>query len=131
MKIVQMRKIIDNKKSNMKKKIKFLIIAVLAIFIMGSYLKVEILTIFYGNQFEDLYNASGWVDSLTYFKVMEYSKYKADVYYADLDSTDDTTGATFLYHFEKDSGQWVLDSWECIWSEGGNADKFIWPYYFH
>lgn len=131
MKIVQMRKISDDKKPNRKKKIKLLIIAVLVICIIGSYLKVEILTLFYGNQFEDLYNASGWVDSLTYFKVMKYSKYKADVYYADLDSTDDTTGATFLYHFQKDSGQWVLDSWECIWSEGGSADKFIWPYYFH
>lgn len=70
--------------------------------------------------------------NVTYFKVMKYSGDKADVYYADLDDTDGTTKATLLYHFKKKDNVWILNEWEIIWTEGGNADsKFMWPYYFH
>lgn len=115
---------------NKKKKIGILLI-ILFLFVGGSYLKVEILTVLYGNQFESLYNASGWVPHMTYFKVMSYSDDKADVYYADLEEEDETSNATFLYHFQRVDNRWQLDEWECIWAEMGTADKFIWPYYFH
>ena len=111
-----------------KKKAMGIILLILLLLLLFPYLKVEVLTGIYGNQFESLYNASGWLNQLSYFKVMKYNGDKADVYYADLDGI---SGATFLYHFEKESGEWELKNWECIWSKSGSADKFIWPYYFH
>lgn len=31
--------------------------------------------------------------------------------------------ATFLYHFQKENDQWELESWECLCSRSGNAEK--------
>lgn len=114
-----------------RKIIAIVLLGALIIFVGGSYLRVEILTALYGKQVEDLYNASGWVNKVTYYKVMTYSSDKAEVYYADLADDDETSNATFLYYFKKVDNEWVLDKWECIWAELGSADKLTWPYYFH
>jgi hypothetical protein len=50
-------------KFNMKKCFVLLLLLV-GIFIAGSYIKVEILTSFYGKQFSDLYDESGYIESI-------------------------------------------------------------------
>ena len=30
-----------------------------------------------------------------------------------------------------ENDQWELESWECLWSRSGNAEKFFYPYYPH
>ena len=109
---------------------KKLIGIILLILLLFPYLRVEILTIVYGNQFEHLYNESGYIQEMKYFKVMQCKQENADVYYA-AKGDDDRISCTLLYHFKKKSGEWKLDDWECIWSKSGSADKLIWPYYFH
>jgi hypothetical protein len=64
------------------------------------------------------------IDDIEYFKVMEYSKTSAHVYYV----TKNRTSAD-LFTFSKKDGQWVIEKWTTIWSRSGSADGFIWPYY--
>ena len=113
-----------------KKKAIGIILLILLLLLLFPYFKVEVLTGIYGNQFEYLYNASGYIQEMKYFKVMKCTQEKADVYYA-AKGDDDRVSRTLLYHFKKESGEWELENWECIWSRSGSADKFIWPYYFH
>ena len=108
-----------------------ILLVIIVIIIAGSYIKVEIQTLLYGEQFSDLYNATGYIDSLKYYKVMKYSNTKADVLYTALSEQDGSVPGMLLYHFKKESEIWVLDSWECLWSRHGNAEKFYWPIYPH
>jgi hypothetical protein len=108
-----------------------LLLLIIVVIIVGSYVKVEIQTLFYGEQFCNLYDASGYIDKIKYFKVMKYSNENADIFYVALSERDGSVPATFLYHFKKESEIWVLDSWECLWSKHGNAEKFFWPIYPH
>ena len=97
----------------------------------APYIKVEILTLMHGSEFAELYDASGWMNDMTYLKVYHYSLNEATVYYADLEDREEGSNATFLYHFSREDGEWNLQDWKCIWSESGNADEWIWPYYGH
>lgn len=106
-------------------------IMILIVFIGASYLYVEILTYKYGTQFEHLYNASGWIENCSSYKVFKYADEAADVYYEAFNPNKKKVSATFMYHFKRVNDEWILDSWKCIWSQTGNADGFIWPYYFH
>lgn len=118
----------EKSKFNMKKCFVLLLLLV-GIIIAGSYIKVEILTLFYGKQFSNLYDESGYIESIKYLKVMKYSNEDADIFYVALSEQDGSVPATFLYHFKKESEIWILDSWECLWSKHGNAEKFYWPIY--
>lgn len=109
--------------------IKRCFILLLILMIVGSYVKVEIQTLLYGEQFEELYDASGWIEDISYFKVMKYSGENADIFYVALSVEDGSPTAKFLYHFKKESGNWTLDSWKCLDSKSGNAEKFYWPFY--
>lgn len=113
-----------------KSKIKIVLILFI-VFICASYLNVEVLTYKYGMQFKDLYNASGWIESCSLYKVFKYADDEAEVYYEAFNPNKKKVSATFMYHFKRVDDKWILDSWKCIWSQTGNADEFIWPYYFH
>ena len=62
---------------------------------------------------------------------MKYNNKNADVFYVALSEEDGSVPGTFLYHFKKVSGNWTLESWECLWSKYGDAEKFFWPFYPH
>lgn len=107
----------------MKKKIIYIIIlACFLVFAILPYLKVEILTLRYGKDFERKeYNM---ITSISYCKVMEYRKNYAEVLYVSKGK------ATIIVKYERDdNGEWVDSYWECIWSSSGSADGFIWPFY--
>lgn len=105
----------------MNKKVKILIVCILMIIFL-PYLNVELLTFRYGKDFElKEYNM---VTGISYCKVMKYRKNYAEVLYVCKGE------ATILVKYERDdSGEWVDNYWECIWSASGSADEFIWPYY--
>lgn len=43
---------------------------------------------------------------------------------------DDSYKNGSIYSFEKKNNEWVsLEPFNCIWSERGTADGFIWPYF--
>lgn len=120
----------ERTKSNIKRCF-ILLLILIGVMIVGSYVKVEIQTLFYGEQFSNLYDASGYIEDIKYFKVIKYSNENADIFYVAFSEQDESVPATFLYHFKKESEIWVLDSWECLWSKHGNAEKFFWPIYPH
>lgn len=102
-----------------------MIICCVILVLIVPYLKVEILTLQYGSEFSILYKSKGILNEIEYFKIMNYSKESADVYYI-------TKGkkAGLLYKFNRDDeGVWQLENWDAVWSSSGSADSFIWPYY--
>lgn len=121
---------VKSEKLNTGIKKRYLILIILVVLILFPYIKVEVHTLLFGGQFRNLYNTSGWIEKVRYFKVMEYNNSYADVLYV---SASENAGskATFLYHFQKENDQWELESWECLWSRSGNAEKFFYPYYPH
>lgn len=108
----------------------YIVLIIVVLLLLVPYIKVELHTVLFGGQFRSLYDASGWIEDFRYFKVMKYNDSYADVLYV-AESEQARSTATFLYHFQKDKGQWELESWECLWSRSGNAEKFFYPYYPH
>lgn len=90
-----------------------ILLVIIVVIIAGSYIKVEIQTLLYGKQFSDLYDATGYIDSIKYFKVMKYRNTNADILYVALSEQDGNVTGMLVYHFKKESEIWVLDSWEC------------------
>lgn len=84
--------------------------------------KNDVLTMVHGKEFEGKYSeGSTMMGELEHLRVISYNCNGAKVYYFG-------TGGGFLFHFDSD-GQIIYD--ECIWSDGGSADNFIWPYWYH
>lgn len=106
-----------------------LMIVLLCAIVAVPYVRVEILTLLHREEFSDLYEVSGYIENIKYYKVMNYNEERADIFYVAQSVNDGSVPATFLYHFNKQSETWILESWECIWSKHGNAEKIIWPFY--
>ncbi|MBE7021178.1 MAG: hypothetical protein E7411_07080 [Ruminococcaceae bacterium] len=110
----------------MKKIIKIFILFVLILFIAFwglSILKCEILTYLYGEQFAQMYREYTMIDDIDYFKVLNYSKDSARVYYVGLERSSGS-----VLRFCKENGNWRNRGWNVIWSTSGSADGFMWPY---
>jgi len=88
------------------------------------FAKHEILTWLHGAEFEGLYSQDSWIVYVDSFRVLSYSSNFARVYYVgDLGS---------VLEFSRTSGGWEMTSSNTVWSRGGgNADGFIWPYFYH
>ena len=104
---------------------RILILIVCTVFLLVlffPYIKAEILTLKYGNEFYDLQKQTNILTDAEYYKVISYSKDTAKVFYVS-DSGD-------LLTFKKnDDGCWELSGWKTIWSTSGSASEFMWPYY--
>lgn len=105
--------------------VSILVLCLLLVWIV-PYIQCEILTAKYGDEFMDLEKSIQMIDEADYLKVLEYSETFARVYYV-----SDTGGD--ILTFCKTDGAWNLerDGWETVWSKSGNADGFIWPYFYH
>ena len=113
----------------MKKKeiVKWLLVITLSAFPaywLSSIAKCEILTLMYGEKFEDGYLETGWFNDIQSFKVIDYSQAEATVYYI---NAERTVGFTIQF-FKNQSDYFEFKSWDAVWSESGSADGFIWPY---
>ena len=106
---------------------KIVIIGITVCLLMTFFLpftKHGILTLLYGAEFEGLYIQDNWISDVDSFRVLSYSSNYARVYYIG------TIGS--VLEFSKESEVWVLTFSQTVWSNaGGNADGFIWPYFYH
>lgn len=61
-------------------------------------------------------------------KVMEYSRYGdfAKVYYISKGKEAGT-----LVRLSKNDGEWEIESNDTLWSKSGNADRVLYPYWWH
>ncbi|MDL2281330.1 hypothetical protein LJC10_05710 [Selenomonadales bacterium OttesenSCG-928-I06] len=111
----------------MKKLLKILLILLIGVVVLffiywgAAILKCEYLTYQYGKEFETGYKETNMIDSVDYFKVLDYSDTSARVYYVSEYSGN-------ILRFSKEDGQWVYKNWSTVWSKGGNADEIMWPY---
>lgn len=111
----------------MRKKTKIIFIAILSVlilFFVFPYIKAEYYTTKYGEAFEDLYTQTSWIESIEYFKVVEYDSSQATVLYIEKGHV-----TCFEVIFVQNNGSWELDKMNCVWSTSGSADSFYWPYY--
>ncbi len=86
------------------------------------YLKAEYLTKKYGKEFEHGYEQTRMIESIKYFKVIEYSDSESKVVYISEESVN-------IVIFKREDDQWNLKSWNTVYSWSGSADEFMWPYY--
>ena len=88
------------------------------------FIKNEILTLLYGNNFIGLHKTANMISGdVDYLKVLAYSNKSARVYYVG--------GVGAILGFTKNNGEWEMVNWNVIWSRTGSADDFIWPYFYH
>lgn len=92
------------------------------LFVFIPYIQAEILTIKYGNEFNDLQKQTNILTEAHYYKVLSYSDEQAKVFYVS------DTGDVII--FKKNAeGNWDYSEWKTIWSNSGSAGEFYWPYY--
>lgn len=91
--------------------------------VIFPYAKVEYLTLQHGQEFVGLEQQVNMINQSKYHKVFVYDRDIAQVFYV---SQNSGNMITFIRNENKD---WVLSSWNTIWSKTGSADEFIWPYY--
>lgn len=66
-----------------------------------------------------------WVDGYSYAKVLFYTGNDAVVYYINGD-------IGMIVEYVKNDGDFKPIYWDTLWSwQGGNADRVIWPYWYH
>ena len=111
----------------MKKK-KIIIVITLLLLIVAAipYIKTEYLSYKHGTEFSDLYKQTGMIDDIEYLKVLNYNEDSAKVYYIGKNHHDGN-----IVYFENQNGQWLLKSWETIWSKNGSADSFSTHFIFN
>ena len=121
-------------KKNLKKIIIFtLIIAFVVLMInvlqIPKLIECEKLTSKYGHEFTDpdVYETSVWITDVNFVKVLEYSKFKATVYYVQGDF--DYGSIADLVRRKGEKWRVVYDG--IVWSAHGNADGVVMPYWWH
>ena len=91
-----------------------------------SLAKCEILTLFHGNEFAEVYKENTMLGDMEYWKVLDISQDYARVYFV----SENHSNANVLT-FIKEDGKWRYKKWETIWSQSGSASEVIWPYWWH
>ncbi len=114
----------------MKTKIKYLILGFVLCLIITyvfSLVKCEVLTHRHYDEFEYAYKQNTMLGDMEFFKVLEYKTCDiAKVYYV---SKGYSLGSVLTFAYE--DGNWKEVSWDTPWSISGNADKTVYPYWWH
>lgn len=114
----------------MKIKIKYLIIGfVLCLIVIYAFslIRCEVLTRQHYDEFEYAYKQNTMLGDMEFFKVLEYEPCGiAKVYYV---SKGYTMGTVSIFDYQ--DGDWKEISWGDGWSTTGNADKIVYPYFWH
>jgi len=106
----------------MVKRIILITIIVIAVFVLYSYGKVEVLTWRHGDEFRDGYKQTQMINRIEYLKVINYSDTSAKVLYVG-------QSANYVW-FKRQNDEWVMETWGTVWSKEGSADGLTWPPYF-
>lgn len=91
--------------------------------------RCEYLTIKYYNDFEYAYKPNTMLaEEMEFFKVLFCDGHYAKVYYVGKNYSDGE-----ILTFIKEDDKWIYDQWYAtVWTNsGGNADKVVWPYWWH
>ena len=94
-----------------------------------SLAKCEILTLIHGNEFstQAMYENNTMIGNMEYIKILDYTDNYARIYYV---SEDKSLGN--IIEFLKIDNKWIYSKWaDSLWSTSGNADRVIWPYWWH
>ena len=102
------------------------ICTILAFVLFFPYIKAEVLTLKYGDEFEGLQKQTNMLGELEYLKVLSYSSDTAEVLYI----TDSGDLRCLLTFAREPNDEWEVSEWKTIWSKSGSADEFMWPFYF-
>jgi len=116
-------------KAKIKSKLRIVLIAII-VFYCITILYHKILTICFGDQFED-FQAIGMDHYMHPYEedmrlcVLSYGLNHATVYFFSEDGGEKV-------RFVKSNNKWEIEEFVSIWSKSGNADEtFVWPYYKH
>ena len=117
----------------MKQKTRYILLGVILTLVciyIGTLVKIEILTHNHKDELVDVCKENTMVgDDFDFFKVLEYSECGfARVYFISVGMYT-TTGNVFTLGYE--DGEWYEVSWDTRWSTSGNADKTVYPYFWH
>jgi len=96
---------------------------------VSALARCEFLTLIYGNEFSNqtLYKENTMIGDMEYIKILDCSKNHARIYYI---SEGNSLGS--IIEFVKIDDKWKYNKWEdALWSTSGNADRIIWPYWWH
>lgn len=93
-----------------------------------SLAKCEVLTALHGDEFLNAYKESDIVGEIEYFKILNYSRDHAEIYFVGKGNS-----IAEILAFRKYKGEWKYDNWyRTVWSAlGGSASEVIWPYWWH
>lgn len=111
----------------MKRKIVIVLIILLLIILLLTLpiLQIEYTTYKHFNEFSEYMSGNDSPICAQKMKVIDYSDGNAKVYfYTPYDSGD-------ILYFTKSNSDWSISSWESYWSVSGNADRIVWPYWWH
>ncbi len=94
------------------------------------YLPVEMKTVLYAYQFENVNMDTGFNSPSIYMKVFSINKDEAKLFFVEGENKERHMGN--FYWFVKQNGQWKFTGrWQCVWTNlGGSASDFTWPPYF-
>ena len=124
---------------NLFLKYKKILLVVVVLFFVSAlalpYVKAEYYTHKYGKEFEDIYGKefealfeiTGMIEKVDFYRIFEYSETSAKMYYAGVGG--EFTCYIYFSRDNKDS-DWKFNYWECIWSNLGSAEDWPWPFYF-
>ena len=99
------------------------IVALGAFFWLSQIAKCEILSARHAAEFENLWQEYTMLREPDELIVLEYTDTTARVYHRS------QYGGNILSYARTDPGApWEFAYWDTIWSQGGSADDFIWPY---
>ena len=101
----------------------FIVLSILVVW-LASMIKCEYLTHRYGDQFTTAYAQHTMIARPDYLKVLKYTDSYAEVYYVKRGA-----GGNILKFQREDANcEWSFAEWITVWSKGGTADDFVWPY---
>lgn len=94
----------------------------------ASLAKCEITTLIHKDEFSNqtLYEENTMIGDMEYIKILDYSEACARIYYV---SKGNSLGS--IIGFIKNGDRWEYNNWDVLWSTSGNADRVIWPYWWH
>lgn len=109
----------------------YVLLAVLLFVFFIPYIKAEVLTLKYGDEFQlDDFNM---ITNISYCKVVRYDKEEAEVVYVCKDNL--SFYVIFKKSFDMKNSDWggikgwEVSYWDSIWSRSGSADSLRWLLY--
>lgn len=90
------------------------------------FLRYEILTKQYGEEFIGEHQQTKILDKIDDFRVIRYQNKEAAIYYVG----EDRNAGLLCTYKKAPSNNWELIDWDYVWSESENVRGILWPYFW-